>query len=317
LTTDDAQIATAGKVPVPWESKAHPVRSTKPSVLVLGATGMLGHVVANHLGSAGFEVHASIRNPSLAGRLSSVRELHHFDAARDSVAKLIGATSPKAVVNCIGLVKQLEAASKPLPAIRLNALFPHQVAASCESIGARLVHISTDCVFSGSLPIGKQYTEAHTPDAHDLYGLTKYLGEVRTPGSVTLRTSIIGWELERSSGLLEWFAAQTGGRVDGFRKAIFSGLTTRALAEIVGKLIIEYPQLSGLYHVSSEPITKYELLLTLRDTLLLDVDIDPVDEPTINRALSSERQREVTGIVAPSWIEMLAEYKRERKDLVK
>jgi dTDP-4-dehydrorhamnose reductase len=301
-------------VTAPWEPKAYPVSSLTPSVLVLGGTGMLGHVVVDHLGSAGFQVHASVRDRSLATRLESVTQIHDFDATRDSIAELIDAVRPTTVVNCIGLVKQLEAASKPLPTISLNALFPHETAAACETIGARLVHISTDCVFSGSLPIGKRYSEADTPDARDLYGLTKYLGEVHAPGSVTLRTSIIGWELDRASGLLEWFAAQDGGRVDGFTHAIFSGLTTRALACVISWLINEHPQLSGLYHVSSEPITKYKLLLALRDALALDVEIVPAEEPTVNRALNSERLHNLTGLVVPSWEKMLGEYERNRKD---
>lgn len=282
--------------------------SVKPSVLVLGATGMLGHVVADHFGSTGFDVHASIRSRSLADRLDPATQLHDFDATRDSVAELIETVRPQTVVNCIGLVKQLEAASKPLPAISLNALFPHEAAAACETIDARLIHISTDCVFSGSLPIGERYTEEDIPDARDLYGLTKYLGEVSAPGSLTLRTSIIGWELERSTGLLEWFAAQDDGRVNGFTRAIFSGLTTRALARVIGWLITEHPELSGLYHVSSEPIDKYELLQALRGILALDVEIVPVDEPVVNRALNSERLRNLTGLAVPSWEEMLAEY---------
>jgi dTDP-4-dehydrorhamnose reductase len=288
------------------------VSSVKPSVLVLGATGILGHVVVDQLGGAGFDVHASIRSRALADRLDPATQLHDFDATRDSVAELIEAVRPQAVVNCIGLVKQLEAASKPLPAISLNALFPHETAAACELSGARFVHISTDCVFSGALPIGERYTEEDTPDARDLYGLTKYLGEVSAPRSLTLRTSIIGWELERSTGLLEWFAAQDGGRVNGFTRAIFSGLTTRALARVIGRLITEHPEISGLYHVSSEPINKYDLLQALRGVLALDVEIAPIDAPVINRALDSERLRHLTGLTVPSWEEMLAEYTRGR-----
>jgi len=288
------------------------VRSAQPTVLVLGATGMLGHVVVAELAAADFDVHATIRSRDRAGALETVVQLHEFDATSDDVASLIASVAPTTVINCIGLVKQLEAASKPLPAIRLNALFPHECAAACESLGARFIHISTDCVFSGELPIGEAYTEEHRPDSHDMYGLTKHLGEVVTLGSLTLRTSIIGWELERSTGLLEWFAAQDGGRVNGFTRAIFSGLTTRALARVIGRLITEHPELSGLYHVSSDPIDKYELLGALRGILALDVEIVPIDDPVINRALDSERLRHLTGLVVPSWKEMLAEYARGR-----
>ncbi len=299
------------KVSAPWRSRARPVSSVK-SVLVLGGTGMLGHVVVDELGSSDFEVHASVRRRSLAERLPSATQLHDFDATRDSVADLIDGVRPMAVVNCIGLVKQLEAASEPLPAISLNALFPHETAAACEAIGAQLVHISTDCVFSGRLPIGKSYTEDDEPDARDLYGLTKYLGETCTPRSVTLRTSIIGWELDRSTGLLEWFAAQDGGRVNGFTHAVFSGLTTRALARVIGSVITQHPQINGLFHVASDPISKYELLQELRGRLALDVEIVPVDEPVINRVLDSDRLRHLIGLTTPSWADMLTEYTRPR-----
>jgi dTDP-4-dehydrorhamnose reductase len=291
-------------------SGACPVSSVKPSALVLGATGMLGHAVIAELATADFDVHATIRDRGRAGTLESiaVAQLHEFDATRDSVAELVEAIEPRTVINCIGLVKQLEAASEPLPAIRVNALFPHECAAACESLGTRFIHISTDCVFSGELPLGEAYTEEHQPDPHDMYGLTKQLGEVVAPRALTLRTSIIGWELERSSGLLEWFAAQDGGAVNGFTRAIFSGLTTRALARVLAWLITEHPELSGLYHVSSEPIDKYTLLRALRDVLAIDVEIVPVDEPVVNRALNSERLRDLTGLTVPSWDEMLAEY---------
>ena len=275
---------------------------------------MLGHTVVERFVDSAFDVHATVRSRSLADRLPYAANLHDFDAARDDVAALLDAVRPATVVNCVGVIKQLEAASNPLTTIRLNALFPHEVSAACETAGARLVHISTDCVFSGRLPIGKAYVEEDEPDAHDLYGLTKRLGEVHAPPALTLRTSIIGWELDRSTGLLEWFASQDGGRVDGFTHAIFSGLTTRALAGLIVTLTAEHPQLSGLYHVSSEPIDKHRLLGSLRDVLGLDIEIVPVKQPVINRALSSRRLRTATGLGAPSWEEMLGEYTRGTVD---
>jgi dTDP-4-dehydrorhamnose reductase len=274
---------------------------------------MLGHVVVDEFAAAGFEVHASIRSRSRADRLDPGAHLHEFDAIRDDVSTLITSVRPATVINCIGLVKQLEAASEPLPAIRLNALFPHEGAAACKGLGARFIHISTDCVYSGRLPIGEAYTEDDSPDPHDMYGLSKYLGEVVTPQALTLRTSIIGWELGRSTGLLEWFAAQDGGCVNGFTRAVFSGLTTRALARALTRLTTEHPNLSGLYHISSEPVTKYELLCALRDVLAMNVEIVAVEEPVINRSLSSERLRSLTGLTVPSWDDMLAECAREGK----
>jgi dTDP-4-dehydrorhamnose reductase len=163
-------------------------------------------------------------------------------------------------------------------------------------------------VFAGTLPLGRAYTEQDTPDARDMYGLTKYLGEVSSPSAVTLRTSIIGWELERPSGLLEWLVGQRGKRVQGYTHAIFSGLTTRALARVIVALSENYVELRGLYHVSSDPISKYDLLDELRDRLELAVELIPTELPVINRALDSQRFSRATGLAMPSWAEMLSEY---------
>jgi dTDP-4-dehydrorhamnose reductase len=160
------------------------------------------------------------------------------------------------VVNAIGIVKQLPEASMTVTSIAVNSLLPHQLNETCTDVGAQLVHFSTDCVFSGALPVGERYSEDHQPDARDLYGRSKLLGEAQDGAAVTLRTSIIGCELHRSSGLLEWFANQDGKTVGGFTRAIFSGLTTRALARVVGEVVDQHSDLRGIYHVASEPITK-------------------------------------------------------------
>jgi dTDP-4-dehydrorhamnose reductase len=276
--------------------------------LVLGATGMLGHQLLGVLGDR-YEVHGTARDLERARRFALPAELHAFDAfAPDGLGPLLDEVRPALVVNAVGLVKQLEDASRPIPAIAINALFPHQLADACAAAGARLVHVSTDCVFSGALPPPGAYTEDDVPDARDLYGRTKLLGEVDQPGAVTLRTSIIGWELDRASGLLEWFASQDGATVSGFANAWFSGLTTRALSRVIGEVAAAHPELSGLYHVSAEPISKLDLLERLRDVLGSSAEIRPADEPRINRALDSTRFRAATGIEIPSWPAMLHEY---------
>jgi dTDP-4-dehydrorhamnose reductase len=282
-------------------------------VLVLGATGMLGHVVARRL-ATGFEVHSGVRDVERARRLGIAGELHAFDAMDGSAVDLIAALRPAAVINAVGLVKQLEEASRPVPAITINALFPHVLAEASASAGARLVHVSTDCVFSGELAAPAAYSEDDAPDPKDLYGRSKLLGEVTAAPGLTLRTSIIGWEPERASGLLEWFASQRGNVVNGFTGAIFSGVTTETLAAVIDTVLRDHPDLSGLYHVSAEPISKLELLNRLADVLGMPCEIRPVDEPRINRALDSSRFREATGIEIPGWEDMLAVYRKETHD---
>lgn len=276
-------------------------------VLILGGTGMLGHEAVSRF-TPDFEVHASVRDPERAARYELPATLHAFDAYEpQALAELLDVVDPAVVLNCIGIVKQLEDASRPLPAIALNSLFPHQLAAMCEHKGCRLIHVSTDCVFSGRLPLGQSYREEDEADARDLYGLTKLLGEVREP-FLTVRTSIIGWELERASGLLAWFAAQEGKQVSGYRKAIFSGLTTRALSDVLVQVAQSFPELAGVYHVAAEPIDKFELLTMIRERIDLDCTIRPVDEPVVNRALDSSGFRAATRIESPSWEEMLDGY---------
>lgn len=280
-------------------------------VLVLGATGMLGHVVAARLDGR-FDLQTGVRDPDRARRLGIAGEPHAVDASDpDGAAALVARVRPDVVINAIGLVKQLEEASRPIPAVTVNALLPHVLADACGAHDARLIHVSTDCVFTGALPAPAAYREDAVPDATDLYGRTKLLGEVTAAPGLTLRTSIIGRELERASGLMEWFAAQDGAALNGFTGAIFSGLTTKALARVMESVMLEHPDLAGLYHVAAEPISKYDLLVRLRDVLGVRCEIKPVDEPRINRALDGSAFRAATGIEVPAWDEMLAEYDKE------
>lgn len=282
----------------------------EPRVLVLGATGMLGHVAVRVLGER-FEVEATARDPEAAKALGIDVPLHRFDATRaDALPALLETVEPAVVLNCIGIVKQLDDASKPVPSITINSLFPHQLATACAERGVRAIHVSTDCVFSGRLAPPAAYGEDDLPDAGDLYGRSKLLGEIGAPG-LTLRTSIIGPELERASGLLAWLVSEAGNEIRGFVNAHFSGLTTEALAHVVARVIAEAPSLAGIYHVSSEPISKLDLVTALNDALDLGCEIVPADEPHINRVLDSSRFRGETGIDIPGWQEMVDSYAKE------
>lgn len=280
-------------------------------ILVLGATGMLGHTAVRVLADR-FDVHGTARDTKRAADLGVGGTLHPFDAwSPEALRPLLREIRPQAVINCVGVVKQLDAANDPVHAITLNALFPHQVARICADEEVRLVHISTDCVFSGALPAPERYTEDHVPDARDLYGRSKLLGEVSDAGAVTLRTSIIGWELGRQTGLLEWFASQAGRTVQGYTNAVFSGLTTAALSHVIAEVLRDHPQLYGLWHVSADPISKYDLLSAFNRELDLGCTIEPVASPRINRALDSSAFRSRTGIDIPTWSTMIHEQARE------
>ncbi len=279
-------------------------------VLVLGGDGMLGHKVFEVLSAehevsaaflerrgawASFPVYESMPGERLLG---GVNALDFHDVVR-AVAK----ARPGVVVNCIGIIKQLEEASDPVLTLTLNALFPHRLADLCEAAGARLVHMSTDCVFSGRKGM---YTEDDLTDAEDLYGRSKALGELDRPGSLTIRTSIIGRDFLKQSALLEWFLAQRGGTVKGYRNAVFSGLTTQALARVMNDVIERHRGLHGIYQVASEPVTKLDLLTKIRDAMHLDIDIQPFDDPPCDRSLDPARFVATTGCRIPTWDEMVA-----------
>lgn len=280
-------------------------------VLVLGAAGMLGHKVFQVLRGRHLETRGTIR-----GRLSEVPTRHMpllqtgtivedvdaLDIA--SVEALLRQERPDAVVNCVGIIKQRSEAKAAVPSIKLNALLPHLLADTLQEWGGRLIHFSTDCVFSGRRG---NYTEEDPSDAEDLYGRTKYMGEVATDNALTLRTSIIGRELQHFGSLLEWFLAQNHGRISGYRHAIYSGVTTNYLAGLVADLLVEHPQLSGMLQVASAPISKHDLLVLLREAYGLDVEITPEDAFFCDRSMRGDRFRQATGYICPSWPDLVAE----------
>lgn len=219
----------------------------------------------------------------------------------DSLVKAFAAVRPDVVVNCVGLVKQLADANDPLLAVPINTLLPHRLAALCRATGARLVHISTDCVFSGAKG---NYLESDFPDAYDLYGRSKLLGEVDYPHAITLRTSIIGHELFGQRSLVGWFLAQKHS-VKGFTRAIFSGFPTVELARVVGDFVLPRPELHGLYHVATKPINKFDLLKLIAETYGKDIEIIPSDELVIDRSLNADRFKGATGYAAPEWPDLV------------
>lgn len=276
------------------------------TVLILGASGMLGNAVLRLL-SQGDGYHA-------VGTVRSARAMKLLPPALhpallvgvdvespDSLAGAMAEAKPEVVINCVGVVKQLTAADDPLVAIPINSLLPHRLARLCSLAGARLVHVSTDCVFSGSKG---NYRESDFPDADDLYGRSKYLGEVDYPHAITLRTSIIGHELDGARSLIGWFLAQSTS-VKGYTKAVFSGVPTVELARIIRDHVLPHPELHGLYHVSAAPITKYDLLQLVAATYGKEIAIAPDASLMIDRSLNSERFREATGFKAVPWPELV------------
>ena len=281
------------------------------TVLILGAEGMLGHKMLQILRSRLPDVTATIQGTRDEAFYQGVELFRAGDLiecfdALDQLAlrRTLEDLRPAVVVNCVGIIKQRREASSPIPSITLNALLPHVLAEHLAAWNGRVIHFSTDCVFSGRRG---QYTEADQSDAEDLYGKTKYLGEVATPNAVTLRTSIIGRELRHLQSLLEWFLAQRGRTVRGFTRHLYSGVTTNHLAELVSDLIEHHPQLNGLYQVTSETISKHDLLCLLREAYGLDMEIVSDSGPVCDRSLIGARFAVATGYRCPSWPELVAQ----------
>jgi dTDP-4-dehydrorhamnose reductase len=279
-------------------------------LLVLGGSGMLGHRMFQ-VARERYETYVSFReddprwlsHPAFSGiadnhALSAVNALQF-----ESVTRALDVAKPDVVINCIGFVKQRHDPNPETTAIQLNALFPHQLADICQVNGIRLIHFSTDCVFSGARG---RYTEGDLPDPVDLYGRTKLLGELDRPGCITMRTSIVGWELKHNTSLLQWFRSRRGHAIQGYKHAIYTGLSVGVLSELILNIIGTWTTMSGIYHVASKPISKYDLLVRMRDILgWRDLPIEPNESFRCDRSLIAARFEAETGWKAPEWDLML------------
>jgi dTDP-4-dehydrorhamnose reductase len=286
-------------------------KTHKPqTVLVLGASGMLGHMLVRVLS----EHHQVIGTTSsqydskspLARVLDKANWIDHVDVRNwQTVESAINHVKPNVLINCVGVIKQKMDSGNIKDAILINSLIPHQLAATCEKLDIRFIHFSTDCVFEGTP--GIKYT-SYTPNATDLYGTTKRLGEVNYAPAITLRTGFVGRQLSGAEGLFEWVLSQKGKAVSGYQNAIYSGLTTMALSRVIQQVIEVQPTLSGLYQVASNRINKFDLITQLNESLQLDLSIAKNTEFMCDRSMDGTEFTNSTNIQIPSWEEMLTEF---------
>ncbi len=277
-------------------------------LLIFGGTGMLGHTLVRTMSNY-FDVLATIR-----GGFDSVAHLGIFDEGRtienvdatqiDTVERAFDIAQPEIVINSIGLIKHKLAESEPSETIYLNSTFPQHLARISRDRGARLISISTDCVYDGRKG---NYSEDDLPNASDLYGTSKVGGEVNDGRALVIRTSIIGRELSPGHSIVEWFLKHRGGRIDGFTKAIYSGFPAHILSDIISDIIRNHSDLTGLYHISSDPISKFDLLRLLNRYYDAGIEIEPREVPEIDRSLDSTRFRQLTGFVPLPWEEMISQ----------
>jgi dTDP-4-dehydrorhamnose reductase len=276
--------------------------------LVLGAGGMLGSRLWRELRGR-FETYAALRRPyadyASLDFFDERRTIDRVDAARDDdLDRVFAVARPRVVINAIGIVKQRREADDAVNTIVVNSLLPHRLAERCASTGARLIQLSTDCVFSGARG---EYSEADVPDACDLYGRSKLLGEVAGPNCFTIRTSMVGREIGSSRGLIEWFLSHRGESVPGFTRARFSGLSTLELSRLIADVIEHHGRLEGVWHVAGNPISKFDLLSMVNEVFGLGTQLRPDDSFVCDRTLDACRFNSATGYRPPSWATMVAE----------
>lgn len=280
-------------------------------ILILGGDGMLGHQLFAHL-RLRHSVKVTLRQELNCYRTYGLFQNDNSYGGVDvrSLERLMEVFAdfrPDAVINAVGIVKQRATSKESIPSLEINSLLPHRLAVLCNGVNARLIHMSTDCIFSGRKG---NYLESDPSDAEDLYGKTKFLGELHDSHCLTLRTSIIGRELSRHQSLLDWFLSQTG-TVKGFRKAIYSGFTTTEMSRIIEQMLTEHREASGVYHVSSDPINKYELLRLFREKFGHQIEIVADDTFNCDRSLDSTRFRAEFNYEPPSWAAMIEEISRQ------
>lgn len=271
-------------------------------VLILGGSGMLGHKLVGVF-SRDFDVSTTLRENSAVyqdlGMFDKCRVFENTDAQKFSTVKqVVKDLRPDVILNAIGVIKQRADAKDIIKMLEINSVFPHKVALIAKDINARFITFSTDCVFSGKRG---NYSESDGPDASDLYGKSKHLGEVIDKNCLTLRTSIIGREIKTSNSLVEWFLSNQNKSVRGYQQAIYSGFPTIVLAEIVSDIVKNQRNLEGLFHLSSEPINKFELLKLIKAKLGLNISIEPFEDFVIDRSLNSEKFRKETGLIPENW----------------
>lgn len=265
-------------------------------LLILGGNGMAGHMLADYFRRQGkHHVFHTTRDKNDLGGL-------YVDA--DDIAgveKLVEIVSPHCMINAMGVLNQFAERDR-IGAYHVNGFLPHRLRRAADNIHARLIHISSDCVFEGTRG---GYTEEDIPDGTSVYALTKSLGEVRAPGHLTIRTSIIGPEIRQGGiGLMEWFLAQKG-RVSGYERVMWNGVTTLELAKVIDSLLDS--DLSGLIHLAHpEPVSKYRLLQMMQSAFRKEgVEIIPEQTPVQDRTLVCTRS-DVT-VRLPSYPRMLTE----------
>lgn len=290
-------------------------------VALLGSTGMIGHrVLLELLKCEQIDVVGLSRSTNHKSLIQKFSDRDGFYEGVDmadfkQVELLLEKIKPEVIINAVGItIRKLNQPDSFEKAFQVNTLLPKTLQKWVQKNNARLIHLSTDCVFSGAKG---NYTEIDIPDANDVYGKTKFAGEVEGKNCLTLRFSAIGRELESHTELLDWFLQQNNKNIQGHEKAIYTGLTTAQLSEEIVKIVLNHKNLEGLYQISNQAISKYELLCLLKKAYGLNLNIEKIDGKNSNKALLSNKYKEATGFVPRDWSTLINNLINDNSDLYK
>ena len=284
-------------------------------ILILGGDGMIGHKMAQVLSVQNHEIFISVRESKdlTLKRISPKAKVFFNDVLKDSILDFLDKVNPDVIINAIGITIRRGAAENISDTIYLNSLFPHQISSWALAFKKRLIHFSTDCVFSGS---EGSYLEDATPNALDYYGKTKGLGEINSKSSLTIRSSMIGPELYNKTELFEWIINNKEKEINGFSRVMYSGVTTVYMARLLADLIDNHKNLSGIYNIASKPISKFELLHLINDNFDLGLIINDNKTVISNKTLNASKIEKVIGFQPPSWDELIFELKKDYMNFI-
>jgi len=277
-------------------------------ILILGIDGMIGHKIAQSL-SQDYEVIGSTRkdvNHQKIGLNNCL--LYKKDFIIDDQNVFFNKISPDVIINCIGITTRRGISRNMSNTDFINSRFPHKISEWVSIKNRRLIHFSTDCVFSGKKG---DYLDDDKPDANDIYGMSKAKGEIDNNSSLTLRCSMIGREIYNHTELFEWLYSMKNKDIEGYANVIYSGVTTFWMGDVIKKILKNNISLSGIYNISSEPISKYHLLLKLSDAFKLNVNVSANLNIKSNKVLNSKKFAEITGIIPPNWDDLIPYFKND------
>jgi dTDP-4-dehydrorhamnose reductase len=281
-------------------------------ILILGGNGLIGHkmyqLISNNYQDTWVTLRNNLSSYSYSEIYNSEKVIDKIDLSNFKLLlNQLNVLNPDVVINACGITIRRGIDAFKSNSIILNSALPHFLNEWVVSNNKRLIHFSTDCVFSGKKG---DYLDNDIKDAIDIYGLTKSMGEViDSKCAITLRGSMIGRELENKTELLEWFLHQKNNVIKGFTNVIYSGITTVRMAEIILKIINEYPNLSGIYNISSEPISKFDLLKKWNDKFSINATIEIDKNYTSNKNLISDKLFKIIQLEQPIWDDLIHQLK--------